>query len=70
MTHTPEPSAVPMESIEDAAPPDAGLVERAIVMPITAQPGIALGTTAAGTVRKRPKAGERRVQILQTLAAM
>jgi TetR/AcrR family transcriptional regulator len=65
MTHTPEPSAGPMDSIDDAAPADADTVARAIVVPITAP-----ATTVAGTVRKRPKAGERRVQILQTLASM
>ena len=69
MTHTPEPSAGPMDSIDDA-PADSDIVARAIVVPITSPGSVVPATTAAGTVRKRPKAGERRVQILQTLASM
>jgi TetR/AcrR family transcriptional regulator len=69
MMHTPEPSAVPMDPIEDAAQAEADTVERAIVGPITLPIGAA-ASAIAGTVRKRPKAGERRVQILQTLASM
>ena len=61
MTHTSEPSAAePDDSIDDAAPAEAALVEAVV------------GTPAPATqrVRKRPKPGERRVQILHTLASM
>ncbi len=50
-------SALPQESLPDTA--DVGDVEEEL-------PGI----TPAGPTRKRPKPGERRVQILQTLASM
>ena len=59
MTHTPEPSAGPMDSIDDA-PADADIVARAIVVPITSPGTVAV--TAAGTVRKRPKAGEHQLK--------
>ena len=35
-----------------------------------AEPSVAAAAAAAAPVRKRPKPGERRVQILQTLASM
>jgi TetR/AcrR family transcriptional regulator len=47
-------AAEPPDPIDTAAPVDEGVAE----------------PVAAATVRKRPKPGERRVQILQTLASM
>jgi TetR/AcrR family transcriptional regulator len=58
MPPTSEPSAAdPDDTIDDAAPADAARVE-----PVT--------RVAPPAVRKRPKPGERRVQILQMLASM
>jgi TetR/AcrR family transcriptional regulator len=59
MTHTTDPTAADPDAFDDAAAP-----ADALVSPIAAV------TTAAAPVRKRPKPGERRVQILQTLASM
>ena len=59
MIHPPDASAaLPDDSTADAAP-----VEAAAVAPLLV-PAVPIA------VRKRPKPGERRVQILQTLAAM
>jgi TetR/AcrR family transcriptional regulator len=59
MTHTTDPTAADPDAFDDAAAPADALV-----------PPIATVTTAAAPVRKRPKPGERRVQILHTLATM
>jgi TetR/AcrR family transcriptional regulator len=56
MTHTTDPTAADPDAFDDAAAPADALV-----------PPVA---TAAAPVRKRPKPGERRVQILHTLASM
>ena len=56
MTHTTDPTAADPDAFDDAAAPAEALV-----------PPVA---TAAAPVRKRPKPGERRVQILHTLASM
>ena len=56
MTHTTDPTAADPDAFDDAAAP-----ADALVPPVT---------TAAAPVRKRPKPGERRVQILHTLASM
>ncbi|MEO8060232.1 MAG: nucleoid occlusion factor SlmA [Burkholderiales bacterium] len=56
MTHTTDPTAADPDAFDDAAAP-AG----ALVPPVAA---------ASVPVRKRPKPGERRVQILHTLASM
>ena len=56
MTHTTDPTAADPDAFDDAAAP-----ADAFVPPVT---------TAAAPVRKRPKPGERRVQILHTLASM
>jgi TetR/AcrR family transcriptional regulator len=70
MTPTPEPStAVPDDPI--AAPPavaEAAVGAEALVGALA--PHIAAVDATAAPVRKRPKPGERRVQILQTLASM
>ena len=64
MTPTPEPSAAEPDEPIEAAPPveDASAAQR-LVGPLS--PAV-----VAVPVRKRPKPGERRVQILQTLATM
>lgn len=59
MTHTTDPTAADPDAFDDAAAPADALV-----------PPIATVTAAAAPVRKRPKPGERRVQILHTLATM
>ncbi|HEY8710852.1 MAG TPA: nucleoid occlusion factor SlmA [Burkholderiaceae bacterium] len=61
MTHTSDPGAVgPEDSIDEAAPAeDFSAQAEAGAIPAPLPP-----------VRKRPKPGERRVQILQTLASM
>ena len=59
MTHTTDPTAADPDAFDDAAAPADAIV-----------PPIATVTTAAAPVRKRPKPGERRVQILHTLASM
>ena len=59
MTHTTDPTAADPDAFDDAAAPADALV-----------PPIATVTNAAAPVRKRPKPGERRVQILHTLASM
>ena len=59
MTHTTDPTAADPDAFDDAAAPADALV-----------PPIATVSTAAAPVRKRPKPGERRVQILHTLASM
>ena len=56
MTHTTDPTAADPDAFDDAAAPADALV-----------PPVA---TADAPVRKRPKPGERRVQILHTLASM
>ena len=56
MTHTTDPTAAEPDAFDDAAAPADALV-----------PPVAI---AAAPVRKRPKPGERRVQILHTLASM
>jgi TetR/AcrR family transcriptional regulator len=56
MTHTTDPTAADPDAFDDAAAP-----ADALVPPVVA---------AAAPVRKRPKPGERRVQILHTLASM
>ena len=56
MTHTTDPTAADPDAFDDAAAP-----ADALVPPVAA---------AAAPVRKRPKPGERRVQILHTLAGM
>jgi TetR/AcrR family transcriptional regulator len=56
MTHTTDPTAADPDAFDDAAAP-----ADALVPPVT---------SAAAPVRKRPKPGERRVQILHTLASM
>ena len=56
MTHTTDPTAADPDAFDDAAAPAGALV-----------PPVA---NAAAPVRKRPKPGERRVQILHTLASM
>jgi TetR/AcrR family transcriptional regulator len=56
MTHTTDTTAADPDAFDDAAAPADALV-----------PPVA---TAAAPVRKRPKPGERRVQILHTLASM
>ncbi|MEQ1683661.1 MAG: nucleoid occlusion factor SlmA [Burkholderiaceae bacterium] len=56
MTHTTDPTAADPDAFDDAAAP-----ADAIVPPVA---------SAAAPVRKRPKPGERRVQILHTLASM
>ena len=59
MTHTSDPGAIgPDDSIDEAAPPEDSSNEPEVP------------TAAVPPVRKRPKPGERRVQILQTLASM
>ena len=61
MTHTSDPGAIgPDDSIDEAAPAEDASNEP--------EPATAAAPPAA--VRKRPKPGERRVQILQTLASM
>jgi TetR/AcrR family transcriptional regulator len=59
MTHTTDPTAADPDAFDDAAAPADALV----------QP-LSTVTTTAAPVRKRPKPGERRVQILHTLASM
>ena len=59
MTHTTDPTAADPDAFDDAAAPADALV-----------PPIATVSTTAAPVRKRPKPGERRVQILHTLASM
>jgi len=59
MTHTTDPTAADPDAFDDAAAPATD----ALV------PHVATATAAA-PVRKRPKPGERRVQILHTLASM
>ena len=59
MTHTTDPTAADPDAFDDASAPADALV-----------PPIATVSTAAAPVRKRPKPGERRVQILHTLASM
>ena len=59
MTHTTDPTAADPDAFDDAAAPVDALV-----------PPIATVSTTAVPVRKRPKPGERRVQILHTLASM
>lgn len=60
MTHTPAPDASNSDdSIDDAAPDEGEAGET-----------VAAAISAPAVVRKRPKPGERRVQILQTLASM
>ena len=62
MTHTNTPGDADSElSPDDRAVPDTGLNLAAIVAP---------AAVAKVAARKRPKPGERRVQILQTLATM
>ena len=56
MTHTTDPTAADPDAFDDAAAPADALA-----------PPVA---TADAPVRKRPKPGERRVQILHTLASM
>ena len=56
MTHTTDPTAADPDAFDDAA-----AAADALVPPVV---------TAAAPVRKRPKPGERRVQILHTLASM
>ena len=56
MTHTTDPTAADPDAFDDAAAPADALVPPVV--------------TAAAPVRKRPKPGERRVQILHTLASM
>ena len=61
MTHTSDPGAVgPDDSIDEAAPAEDFSAQ--------AEAGVILAPLPP--VRKRPKPGERRVQILQTLAGM
>ena len=61
MTHTSDPGAVgPDDSIDEAAPAED----------FSAQAEAGVITAPLPPVRKRPKPGERRVQILQTLAGM
>ncbi len=57
MTHTTDPTAADPDAFDDAAAP-----ADALVPPVP--------SAAAVPVRKRPKPGERRVQILHTLASM
>ena len=57
MTHTTDPTAADPDAFDDAAAPAAALVP-------------SVPAVAAAPVRKRPKPGERRVQILHTLASM
>jgi TetR/AcrR family transcriptional regulator len=57
MTHTPDPTAAEPDAFDDAA---ARVDALALVTP----------AAPAAPVRKRPKPGERRVQILHTLASM
>ena len=59
MTHTTDPTAADPDAFDDAAAPVDALVAP-----------IATVSTTAVPVRKRPKPGERRVQILHTLASM
>ena len=55
----------------NAAEPDGSPEEAAEVEGVpAAQGGVAVVAAAAAPVRKRPKPGERRIQILQTLAGM
>ena len=61
MTPTPEPSAAAPDDSIDAAAPAGVAAGAALAGPMPA---------AAAPVRKRLKPGERRVQILQTLASM
>ncbi len=61
MTHTPGPIAAE----PDGPTADAGPVDEA-----AAEPATDLPPAPHAPVRKRPKPGERRVQILQTLAGM
>ncbi len=56
MTHTPDPTAADPDAFDDAAAPADALVSTLAAAP--------------SAVRKRPKPGERRVQILHTLASM
>ena len=61
MTHTSDPGAIgPDDSIDEAAPAEDASNE----------PEAATAAVPPAPVRKRPKPGERRVQILQTLASM
>jgi TetR/AcrR family transcriptional regulator len=55
-----EPDGSPEEAAEVEGVPAAGVVDAAAVEPVP----------AVAPVRKRPKPGERRIQILQTLASM
>ena len=57
MTHTTDPTAADPDAFDDAAAPAAALVP-------------SVPAVAAAPARKRPKPGERRVQILHTLASM
>ena len=56
MTHTTDPTAADPDAFDDASAPADALVPPVV--------------TADAPVRKRPKPGERRVQILHTLASM
>ena len=57
MTHTTDPTAADPDAFDDAAAPAAALLP-------------SVPAVAAAPARKRPKPGERRVQILHTLASM
>ena len=57
MTHTTDPTAADPDAFDDAAAPVAALLP-------------SVPAVAAASARKRPKPGERRVQILHTLASM
>jgi TetR/AcrR family transcriptional regulator len=68
MTHTQEPSAAD-DPIDKAAQAEGATAEAPQVEQASIEP-VADGASHAPTVRKRPKPGERREQILQTLATM
>ena len=67
----PKPAAAPMSALPDdpTLAADTGTATAATAAPV-APPATATPAEPAAPARKRPRPGERRVQILQTLAGM
>ena len=66
---TPQPPAED-QAVQELPPAEAGVPENAADAAVDPEVGQAAHAAPAARPRKRPKPGERRVQILQTLATM
>ncbi len=66
---TPQPPAE-AQAVQELPPAEAGVPENAADAAVDPEVGQAAHAAPAARPRKRPKPGERRVQILQTLATM